>query len=42
VKRPHADADDALGYLGLLFLAILLTMGLAMCDGTSRPQGFAP
>jgi hypothetical protein len=43
VTRRHVpNADDAFGFLGLLFLAILLTMGLAMCETSTIPQGFAP
>jgi hypothetical protein len=43
VTRRHVpDTGDTIGFVGLLFLAILLTMALAMCDGSFRPQGFAP
>jgi hypothetical protein len=43
VTRRHVpDTGDAIGFVGLLFLAILFAMGLAMLDGSSLPKGFAP
>jgi hypothetical protein len=43
VTRRHVpDSSDALGFVGLLLLAVLFAMGLAMLDGSSIPKGFAP
>jgi hypothetical protein len=42
-RRRHVpDTDASLGWLGLVFLAILAAMGFAMLEAATIPQGFAP
>jgi hypothetical protein len=41
-RRHVPDADDVLGWLGLVFRAVLLAMAFAMCEASTIPKGFAP